>query len=395
MKSNVCYIASAGAGKTTKIVELLVQRATEIGSTNKKIAVITYTDKNQEVIKDRICKKYGCTPSNILVLGWFEYLLKYWINPYKGDVIPSLYNKHIGILPVDIPSGLIRDKNGKFFFSYKKNELEKKYLTPDMRKIFSDKLSEYAIECLNKNNPNLLKRIDNIFDSIFFDEVQDFAGYDFEVIKNIIKSCSLWCVLTGDPRQHTFSTHISRKYKGYEGQIDRFIKDEINTKRKTFINVDYNTLIYSHRCVKEICDFSSIITPDYPQTKQCNCKECVERRNSYEGLTGCYLLRKKDLNIYLNNCHPIALTWNRKINIHTDIKERFNFGECKGGEWDSVIIFCTKSMEMWMKNPYSNFTPEARAKFYVAVTRARYCTIIVVPNNFVNSVINIPFWSPK
>lgn len=395
MKNNVCYIASAGAGKTTWIVELLSQRIAEIGCSHKKIAVITYTDKNQEVLRNRIYNKFGCIPSNILILGWFEYLLKYWINPYKGDVIPLLYNKHIGILPVESPSGLIRGKNGKFFFSYKDYELEKKYLTPNKQKIFSDKLSEYAIECLNKNNPNLLKRLDNIFDSIFFDEVQDFAGYDFEVIKNIIKSCSLWCVLTGDPRQHTFSTHISRKYKGYEGQIDRFIKDEINTKRKTFINVDYNTFTYSHRCAKEICDFSSIITPDYPQTKQCNCKECVERRNSYEGLTGCYLLRKKDLNLYLSNYQPIALTWNIRSNIPTSIKKRFNFGECKGGEWDSVLIFCTESIEKWMKNPNINFAPETRAKFYVAVTRARYCTVIVVSDNFDNSAINIPFWSPE
>lgn len=299
MKNNVCYIASAGAGKTTWIVELLAQRFVELDSTHKKIAVVTYTDKNQEVLRDRISKKLGYVPSSILVLGWFEFLLKYWINPYKGDVIHSLYGKHIGILPVDSPSGLIRGKNGKFFFSYKEYELEKKYLTPNMRKIYSDKLSEYAIACLDKNNPNLLKRIENIFDCILFDEAQDFAGYDFEVIKNILKKCDLWCVLTGDPRQHTFSTHISKKHKGYEGRIDAFVKEKVNTKLKTYIEIDENTFIYSHRCAKEICEFSSKITPTYPQTKECTCELCAKKRSVYNGLVGCYLLKEKDIDAYV------------------------------------------------------------------------------------------------
>lgn len=203
----------------------------------------------------------------------------------------------------------------------------------------------------------------------------------------------MWCVLTGDPRQHTFSTHISRKYKGYEGRIDAFIKDNINTKLKTYIHIDDSTLIYSHRCTKDICNFSSIITPDYPQTIQCNCKQCERLRNNYEGLAGCYLSRKKDLNIYLRNHHPVALTWNIKSNVPTSIKERFNFGECKGYEWDSVIILCTDSMEKCMKNQNTNFAPETRAKFYVAITRARFCAMLVVSDNFDNSVINIPFWS--
>lgn len=395
MKNNVCYIASAGAGKTTWIVELLAQRIAEIGNSHKKIAVITYTDKNQEVLRNRIYHKFGCIPSNILILGWFEFLLKYWINPYKGDVISSLYDVHIGILPVNSPSGLIKGKNGKFSYSYKEHELEKKYLTPNMRKIYSDKLSEYAIACLDNNNPNLLKRIENIFDCILFDEAQDFAGYDFEVIKNILRNCDLWCVLTGDPRQHTFSTHISKKYKGYEGRIDAFLNDNVNTKKKSYIVIDYDTLICSHRCVEEICSLSSKITTSYPQTKECSCAKCAQRRRDYGGLIGCYLVKRRDVDSYINAHSPAALTWNKTISVPKMIKIRYNFGECKGWECDNAIVFCTSSMEEWLKNQTVYIAPETRAKFYVAVTRARFCTAVIVSNNFDNSAIGLPFWTPE
>lgn len=392
MESNVCYIASAGAGKTTWIVELLAERITKIDSDHKKIAVITYTDKNQEVLKNRIYAKFGYFPANIIILGWFEFLLKYWINPYKGDIIPTLYDKHIGIYFVESPSGIQKGNNGRYYYTYKENELEKKFLTSNKKRIYSDKLSEFAISCLNKNNPNILNRIDNIFDCILFDEAQDFTGFDFEVIKGLLKNCNLLCVLTADPRQHTFSTHISKKYQSYKGRIDAFVKEQVNTKRKTYIKVDETTLINSHRCVEAICKFSSKITPNYPQTKECICEKCIKRREEYKGLIGCYLVKEKDVYSFINIYSPITLTWNKKTSVPINVKERYNFGESKGWECDTAIIFCTDSMIKWLKNTTSNLSSETRAKFYVAVTRARYCTAIVVPDNFNNSDIDVPFW---
>ena len=48
-KDNICYIASAGAGKTTWLIESLLARRNVI-SNHKKIAIVTFTIKNQEVI---------------------------------------------------------------------------------------------------------------------------------------------------------------------------------------------------------------------------------------------------------------------------------------------------------------------------------------------------------
>ena len=48
-KNNICYIASAGAGKTTKLVEDAVTNAAN--ESCRKIAIITYTQNNQAHIK--------------------------------------------------------------------------------------------------------------------------------------------------------------------------------------------------------------------------------------------------------------------------------------------------------------------------------------------------------
>ena len=39
-----------------------------------------------------------------------------------------------------------------------------------------------------------------------------------------------------------------------------------------------------------------------------------------------------------------------------------------------------------------NISQETLRKFYVAVTRAKYVVGLIVPNNFDNSIISLPFW---
>ena len=389
---NICYIASAGAGKTTHIINLVCEQLDNIKQHHKKIAIVTYTTNNQSIIEDRIKQQLGFIPNNIIVLGWFEFLLRYWINPYKGDIIGDLYNRHISIKFVDKPSGVRQDlQTGKYFYTYQKHELAKKYLTSNKEKIFSDKLSEFAYECYNKNKTTLLIRLENIFDSIFFDESQDFAGHDFEILKVILKSKSIWCVLAGDPRQHTFSTHVSRKNKEYEGKPDLYINKVMNSNRKKFVQLNYSDLICSHRCNKEICEFASKITPDYPMTQECSCDKCIEKKEKFIKKKGCFLLKENDVNNYIKEYSPCGLTWNKNIIVSSLLKYRMNFGDSKGCECDSVIIYPTQTMINWLCNPMSIMPPETKAKFYVAITRAKFTTAIVVSNDFDNKAIGLSF----
>lgn len=395
LENNICYIASAGAGKTRKIIEL-VESSIHTLDSHKKIVIITFTTNNQNVIKERVFNWFGYFPDKIIVMGWYEFLLTHWIRPYKGDVITKLYDEHVGLLMVDGQSGLRANPKTKTYSrTYRKGDLEKKYLSGSSNKIYSDKLAEFAIECYKNNIEALTQRLQNIFQYVFIDECQDLAGYDFEVIKVLLEQAQIKCCLVTDPRQCTYVTNQGSKHKQFRGRVDEFIRNKINTKRKQYAILDYESLTTSHRSAAEICDFASILTPEYPATIACECVDCGLTKQAYPKKKGCFLLKEKDVDDYIKEYSPLALTWNIKKKISPLIKNRMNYGDSKGKEYDSSIIYPTNPIINWLKNNSLELPDEARAKFYVALTRARFIAAIVVPNAFRNNKSGLPFWGEQ
>ena len=320
-----------------------------------------------------------------MVMGWFEFLLKHWITPFKTTLFPHLINIHLGVSIVDGKSGII-SSNGKKYVTYKKGDYRKKYLTNDEHKVFSDKLSELANEMYLRNSSELIKRLNSIFEYLYFDECQDFVGYDYEIIKLILTKTDIACVFAGDPRQHTYSTHTASKYKKYSGDIAAFIQDYVNKRNKHYITIDETTLVKSHRCPISICVFASLIMPQFPEMK--SIKEDSQQEH-------CLLVKNCDLGNYVDRFNPVALIWNNKAlkNIHPNIKQIYNMGEVKGLDIPNIIIYPTESMLKWVKNMTTRLADETRAKFYVAVTRAEITTGIVVPDNFcISSDSILKFW---
>ena len=54
-----------------------------------------------------------------------------------------------------------------------------------------------------------------------------------------------------------------------------------------------------------------------------------------------------------------------------------NMGEAKGTTFDRVLIYTTTDMLKWVSDHSQSLSQEAKAKFYVALTRARYSVGIV------------------
>ncbi len=382
VRNNICYIASAGAGKTTKIVEDAVNNSNN--DSTKKIAIITYTQNNQAHIRNKLASHN--LGYKVVVMGWFEFLLKHWITPFKTTLFPHLIDTHLGVSFVNGKSGL-KSYNEKIFATYKKDNYRKKYLTTEEHKVFSDKLSELANELYLKNPSELTERLNSIFDYLYFDECQDFVGYDYEIIKLILTRTGITCVFAGDPRQHTYSTHTSSKYKKYSGDIASFIQDCVNKKNKRYVTIDETTLVKSHRCPRCICDFASLIMPQYPEMKS------VKENSQQEH---CLLIKNCDVGNYVDRFNPVALIWNNKAlkNIHPNIKQRYNMGEVKGLDFPNVIVYPTENMLTWINNTTKQLADETRAKLYVAVTRAEITIGIIVPDDFcLPSESILQFWS--
>lgn len=383
--NNICYIASAGAGKTTKVVSDAINKANN--NSLKKIAIITYTQNNQAHIRTKLENQNMA--HKIIVMGWFEFLLKHWIMPFKTTVFPQLINTHLGISPVEGKSGLMRTSNGKTFVTYKKDDFRKKYITPDGNKVYSDKLSELANEVYLRNKLEIIDRLNSIFGYLYFDECQDFVGFDYEIIKLLLTKTDITCVFAGDPRQHTYSTHATSKYTKYTGDIASFIQENIN-KRKVYVTIDITTLVESYRCPMCICDFASLVMPQYPKMKSHKTEDSIEEH--------CMLVRSCDVERYVNQFNPVALIWDSKAmkNVHTSIKQIYNMGAVKGLDFPHIIVYPTSGMLKWIKNISGELADTTRAKLYVAVTRAEISTGIVVPDDYYLPLDSIlKFWESK
>ena len=70
-------IAAAGAGKTT----FLVKKALEI---SENVLITTYTDANEQSIRDKFYEINGCIPSNVTIMPWFSLLIKHGISCYQN-----------------------------------------------------------------------------------------------------------------------------------------------------------------------------------------------------------------------------------------------------------------------------------------------------------------------
>ena len=67
-------IAAAGAGKTT----FLVKQALKI---SENILITTFTDANEQSIREKFYEVNGCIPSNVTIIPWFSLLIRHGIRP--------------------------------------------------------------------------------------------------------------------------------------------------------------------------------------------------------------------------------------------------------------------------------------------------------------------------
>lgn len=78
---NKVIIASAGSGKTTRLVSDAIQLK------DRKILITTYTQANEAEIRKKIIEKNKCIPTNITIQTWFSFLLKHGVRPYQGKLL--------------------------------------------------------------------------------------------------------------------------------------------------------------------------------------------------------------------------------------------------------------------------------------------------------------------
>jgi DNA helicase-2/ATP-dependent DNA helicase PcrA len=365
MSKNKLIIAAAGSGKTT----LLVEQAKKIKDDN--VLITTYTESNEAEIRNKF---NGRIPENITIQTWFSFLLQHGVRPYQYVMHNDLHEKKIGFYLTSEKSGRkydsvgkpIKTKEGKPIY-WGEYDFFKFYFTDNL-KIYSDKISKFIVECDKKTTGEIIKRIASIYPHIYIDEIQDLAGWELEILKLLFNSKSN-ILLVGDPRQVVYLTHHPGKHKDYrDGKIKEFIENKCNTKKKIICFIDETTLQKSHRNNKSICDFSSALYPNYAASEPCDCEECRKEIPDHQGI---FLVKTKEKEEYCKKYSPIILR--EKLAVHPE----WNYGKSKGLSFDRVLIYPTEKIRNYLIQGDIKEIETIKAKFYVALTRARYSVGII------------------
>ncbi|KIH83416.1 UvrD-helicase domain-containing protein [Pseudomonas batumici] len=379
--ANEFWIAGAGSGKTHKII----QDAIEVIEAGGRVLVVTYTTSNQAELRSRFVEVYGKSSDDFVVKGLFSFYLEDLVRPYQNVVFPE----RIATTAFTEHNPHLRPGTKNWF----PNRGEKigdalnplHFLTSCKTKAYTGLLAKLATRIATKSKNAPAKRLKDIYQRVFFDEVQDLVGWDYDVIKALSKVMpdSICCV--GDFRQTIYTTTFGHKAPETPVQKIECFQG---------LKFEQRSLPKNRRCIQEICDLSDTIHPGLYQ------KTLSEVENVPDEVAhhyGAFVIKPSQVSDYLAMFKPQVLRWSSSmgkgylppsLSCHT-------FGSSKGLGFDRVLIVSPEKHLKYLGGDDKVFdkdkTEESRNKLYVAITRARYSLAFVVEDELIDKM-QLPLW---
>lgn len=345
---NLAIVAAAGGGKTTRIVNQVLANPKE------RAAILTYTKVNTEEIGDKLYGKAGSIPAHVEVSSWFTFLLRDMARPYRNAMHPK---RIAGMLWTDQRSVpyVRKTKTSQFFFH-------------EGSRIYSDKVAHFVVDCNLASKGAVIARLEERFDHIYVDEVQDLAGYDLDVLELLLKS-KIKVTLVGDHRQSTYATNHAARHSGFRGLkiIDKFYK----WQKAKLLDVRFET--QTHRSNQTIADVADSLFPNIQRTESLNF--------DITGHDGLFTVSPRRVVEYVERFQPQVLRFSKSTKCDPFHEQARNFGECKGLTFNRVLIFPHSAALKWLKTGDIKHVTDkdiSLAKLYVAITRARYSVAFVM-----------------
>lgn len=331
--------AVAGSGKTSHIINDL--------KTDSKTLILTYTENNLLNIKNRILQKFGKIPVGIKVYSYFQFLYSFCFRPLYGHELKS-NGINWQVPPV---------------YTLKMKRSNPKFYVDNYNRLYSNRIAK-LIEQLGIVD-EVIERIEKYFDSICIDEVQDFAGHDFNFLLSIFPA-KINQLFVGDFYQHTFDT--SR-----DGNVNNSLHDCFEKYKAKFAKVGYivdeELLSKSHRCSPTVCGFvtenlSIHIDSHRSDPTQIEFIECQNHANQLMACPDTAKLFYQD---------------SRKYKGYTE-----NWGATKGLDcFENIcIILNDTTLKLFQSGKLTELKPQTKNKFYVACTRAKQ-NIYFVPEKLI------------
>lgn len=318
--------AVAGSGKTTHIINSL--------DIEKNSIIITYTNNNYFNLKTGIIKKFGYVPVNIKLFTYYSFLHSFCYKPFLSD---ELKTKGINY---EVP----------FNRFSKKSELN--HYVDKSGRLYSSRISKLLIELglIDKIN----NRLSKYFDNIFIDEIQDFAGNDFNFLKGIIKA-KVNILFVGDFFQHTFDT--SRDGVVNKNLHQNFLSYQSEFK-KAGLTIDTTTLSKSWRCSPTICNY---ITENLG----------IEIDSHKKEETNIIIIDNKvDATRIHSNSKIVKLFYQEHFKYNCYSR---NWGDSKGEDryFDVCVVLNKTTFTKFQNNKLNELASTTANKLYVALSRTK------------------------
>ena len=241
-----------------------------------------------------------------------------------------------------------------------------------------DRVSHLAWLCDRDSGSKAIKRLEELYAQIFIDELQDYAGWDLEIISLLFKS-SIPVTCVGDYKQATYRTNNSPKNKQYRDENIRKYFIQLQSQRLCDILYANTT----RRFNKEICDFINTIHADVEANVLPD--PTIDESDLPEN-SGVYIMGASALSTYCEHYNPVILRYDKNVEIPFPCNcEIFNYGGSKGATYERVVIIPVGTSLPFIQKQKKITSNQTRAKFYVACTRARHSVVFAVDNPQLNS----------
>lgn len=186
-------VAGAGAGKTTSMAQVVLERLNEI-TDQKIIYVITYTNAARDRIREKIIELNGIIPKQLFIETLHAFLLREFIFPFHHLIFEQQFTK---VEHIKLPDNAgYKASKIKELASNKIIHVEN--VTENAKWIICKKSSDKKIN--KEKRAKVLSIVTRYLDSVFIDEAQDMDKHLVEII-GVLNEKGINIHLVGDPKQ--------------------------------------------------------------------------------------------------------------------------------------------------------------------------------------------------
>lgn len=347
-------LASAGSGKTYYITHSVAP--------TKRAYIISFTNRNVDNILRELNNHYSNKiPSNIIVSTFDTFVFHQLIKPYS-NILDFVDKEILGVDVITKPQ--IDGRRG----DYKPVSDPAHYMNINQQ-LYVNRMSKLFMKQSESIKTTILKRLEKYCDCIYFDEFQDYNGFDFKVLHYIIENASLNVIAVGDIFQ-SLVTPIRNDGNGSNKPFSCI--NNVNDLRLYFsehIEIDTNTLNNSRRITLSVSEFIQ-------EHLSINIGSNSELQGNIIWVDDI-----AQIDLLMRNKSIPKLVWNRKSVINP-METHINWSYSKGDTYkESCIILTNETSDL---SKWNQLSPSIRNKLYVALTRATGNVYLITKGDFDN-----------